>query len=85
MKWVYKLKRRPNSEIAKHKAILVAIGFLQTLGIDFNKVYAPVARLGTIKIIVSTTTYKGCRIHLLDVKPSFMNEALEEVYASQPP
>ncbi|XP_050875862.1 uncharacterized mitochondrial protein AtMg00820-like [Lathyrus oleraceus] len=59
VKWLYKLKRRPNCEIAKHKAILVATGFLQTPGLDFDEVYVPVARPETIKIIVSTTAYRG--------------------------
>src|ERR1044072_9843757 len=44
VKWIYKVKRRPNGEIAKYKARLVARGFLQKPGIDFNEVYAPVAR-----------------------------------------
>jgi hypothetical protein len=45
VKWIYKLKLRPNGEIAKYKARLVAIGFLQKAGIDFNEVYAPVEDL----------------------------------------
>lgn len=54
--------------------------------IDFDKVYAPVARLETIKIIVSTTTYRGWKIHKLDVKLAFLNGPVEEeVYVIQPP
>lgn len=56
--WVYKLKLRPNGEIAKHKERLVAIGFLQKPGISFDEVYAPVTMLETIIIIVSTASYK---------------------------
>lgn len=86
VKWVYKLKLRPNGEIYKHKARLVVISFLQKPGIDFEKVYAPITRLETIKIIVLTAVYKGWEIHQLDVKPSFLNGPLEEeVYVSQPP
>lgn len=64
----------------------MARGFLQKCGIDFDEVYAPVARLETIKVIVSTSTYIGGKIHQLDVKSSFLNGPLEEeVYVSKPP
>lgn len=63
VKWVYMLKQRPNGEIVKYKGRLVAKGFLQKPGIDFDEVYAPVARPETIKIVVSTTTYKWWKIH----------------------
>lgn len=59
MKWVYKLKKIPNREISKHTARLVATGFLQKPGIDFDKVYAPVARPETTRVVMSTTTNKG--------------------------
>lgn len=61
-------------------------GFLQKPGINFDEVYALVASLETIRIVVSTTTYKGWKIHQLDIKLSFLNGPLEEeVYVSQPP
>lgn len=44
VKWDYKLKLRPNSEISEYKEKIVAIGFLQKIGIDFNEVYAIVSR-----------------------------------------
>lgn len=85
MKWVYKLKRRLNGETSKHKARLVVIGFLQKPSIDFDEVYAPVTRPETIRIVVSTTSYRGWNIHLLDIKSTFLNGPLEEeVYLIQP-
>lgn len=51
-KWVHKLKLRLNGEISNYKARLMAIGFQQKPIIDFNEVYAPVARLERTKIIV---------------------------------
>lgn len=45
LKWVYKLRKDPNGEVIKHKARLVAKGYVRRLGIDFEKVFAPVARL----------------------------------------
>lgn len=64
VKWVYKLKLRPNGEIVKHKARLVVRGFflLQKPGINFAEVYVPLERLETVKLIVSTVTYKGWKI-----------------------
>lgn len=64
----------------------MARGFLQKPGIDFNEVYAHVARLETIIIIMSIITYRGWKIHQLEVKSTFMNGPLEEeVYVTQPP
>lgn len=86
MKWVLKLKLGPIDKISKYKARLRAKGFLQNPHINFNEVYAFVARLETIKIVVSTATYKGWKIHQLDVNLEFLNGPLEEeVYARQPP
>ncbi|GAU44851.1 hypothetical protein TSUD_112250 [Trifolium subterraneum] len=86
VKWIYKLKLRPNGEIAKYKARLVSRGFLQKAGIDFNEVYAPVARLETIRIVVAIAAYNGWKMHQLDVESAFLNGPLEEeVYVKQPP
>lgn len=59
VKWVYRLKLRPNGEIYKHKERLVAKGFLQKPGIHFDEIYAHVAKLETIRIVAPTTSYKG--------------------------
>lgn len=45
IKWVYKLKHNPNRSVAKHKSMLVAKGFLQRIGLDYSKVYAPIASI----------------------------------------
>jgi hypothetical protein len=50
VKWVYKVKHLPDGSIAKHKARLVAKGFLQKPGIDFTEIFAPVARLETVRV-----------------------------------
>ena len=49
MKWVYKVKLNPIGEVTRHKARLMAKGFIQKEGIDFDEVFAPVARIKTIK------------------------------------
>ncbi|PNX59945.1 retrotransposon protein putative unclassified, partial [Trifolium pratense] len=71
---------------AQHKARLVARGFLQKHGIDYNEVYAPTARLETVRLVVSLACKnKWLRYHL-DVKSAFLNDPLkEEAFVSQPP
>lgn len=59
----------------------MARDFQHKPSIKFNEVYAPIARFETIRIVVSTATYHGWKIHQLDVKPTFFNGPLkEEVY-----
>ncbi|XP_058782566.1 uncharacterized mitochondrial protein AtMg00820-like [Vicia villosa] len=54
MKWVYKLNLNPIGEVTRHKAKLVAKGFLQKEGIDFDKYIAPIARIETIRLVVGS-------------------------------
>lgn len=66
-RWICKQKLNSNGEIVNHKARLVAKGFLQKFGINFNEVYAPVARLKTIKLVVVVSAYidwKMCQLYL---------------------
>lgn len=52
IKWVFKQKLKPNGSIYKHKARFVAKGFLHRQGLDFSEVFAPVARMETIQLVV---------------------------------
>ncbi|XP_050889990.1 uncharacterized mitochondrial protein AtMg00820-like [Lathyrus oleraceus] len=63
MKWIYKLKLRKNGEISKYKAKLVPKDFIQKAYTDFNEVYAPIARLETIRIVMATPTYQEWKMH----------------------
>lgn len=70
----------------KHKARLVAKGFLQRFGLDYFDVFAPVARLETIRLVIALACCRGWNLYHLDVKSAFLNGQLnEEVYVSQPP
>ncbi|GAU32293.1 hypothetical protein TSUD_63100 [Trifolium subterraneum] len=86
VKWIFKIKRNPDGGIVKHKARLVARGFLQQQGIDYNEVYAPVARMETIRLVIAIASSMNWSPSHMDVKSAFLNGPLEEeVYVSQPP
>ena len=53
VKWVFKVKLKPDGVVAKHKARLVSRGFLQRAGLDYSEVFAPVARLETIRLVIA--------------------------------
>jgi hypothetical protein len=85
VKWIYKLKFHPDGSISKYKARLVAKGFLQKPGIDFTEIFAPVARIETVRLVVAIANHFDWEIAQLDVKSAFLNGKLEEeVYIEQP-
>ncbi|WP_177314016.1 reverse transcriptase domain-containing protein, partial [Plesiomonas shigelloides] len=86
LKWVYKIKRNAKGEVERNKARLVAKGYNQRQGIDYDEVFAPVARLETIRLIISLAAQNAWKIYQMDVKSAFLNGLLEEeVYIEQPP
>ena len=83
---VYKIKHKPNGDVAKYKARLVARGFLQKKGIDYIEVFALVARLEIVRVIIAAASNEGWPMYQMDVKSAFLNGYLEEeVYILQPP
>jgi hypothetical protein len=86
LKWVFKLKRNEVGAIIKHKARLMAHGFVQREGIDFDDTFAPVARMESMRLLFMLVVHEGWRVHHMDVKSAFLNSDLkEEVYVHQPP
>jgi len=85
VKWVYKIKRAGDGSIDHYKARLVVKGYRQRYGIDYDKVFAPVVRFDTIRLIISLAASNKWKIYQLDVKSAFLNGILEEeVYVQQP-
>jgi hypothetical protein len=86
LKWVYKVKKDERGAVVKHKARLVARGFVQREGIDFEEVFAPVARMESVRLLLALAAAKDWQVHHLDVKSAFLNGDLaEEVYVKQAP
>jgi len=82
---VFKLKRNSEGDVVKHKARLVAKGYVQKHGVDYEEVFAPVARLDTVRVLLALAANPGWKVHHLDVKSAFLHGELEEeVYVSQP-
>ncbi|GJW56917.1 retrovirus-related pol polyprotein from transposon TNT 1-94 [Tanacetum coccineum] len=80
LKWIYKVKL---DDVLKNKAWLVAKGYRQEEGIDFEESFTPVTRIKAIKIFIANVTNKNMIIYHMDVKTAFLNDELkEEVYHS---
>nr|GFB61198.1 retrovirus-related Pol polyprotein from transposon TNT 1-94 [Tanacetum cinerariifolium] len=85
LKWIYKVKLDELGSILKNKAHLVARGYRQEEGIDFEESFASVERLEPIRIFLAFATHKNMVVYQMDVKTAFLNGNLwEEVYVSQP-
>ena len=86
LKWVYKVKRDEHGAIVKHKACLVARGFVQCEGIDFEEAFAPVARMESVHLQLALAAAKDWHVHHLNVKSAFLNgELTKTVFVRQPP
>ncbi|GJW89968.1 retrovirus-related pol polyprotein from transposon TNT 1-94 [Tanacetum coccineum] len=85
LKWIYKVKLDKLGGILKNKAQLVARGYRQEEGIDFEESFAYVARLDAIRIFLAFASRMSMIVYRMDVKMAFLNGILrEEVYVSQP-
>ncbi|GKD55176.1 retrovirus-related pol polyprotein from transposon TNT 1-94, partial [Tanacetum coccineum] len=85
LKWIYKVKLDEFRGILKNKARLVARGYRQEEGINFEESFAPVARLDAIRIFLAFVAHMNMIVYQMDVKRAFLNGILrEEVYVSQP-
>ncbi|GKA40396.1 retrovirus-related pol polyprotein from transposon TNT 1-94 [Tanacetum coccineum] len=78
VKWIWKNKIDAKNMIIQNKSCLVAKGYGQGEGINFEESFAPVARLGAIRIFVAYAAHKNFPIYQMDVKMAFLNGPLKE-------
>nr|GEU69594.1 putative ribonuclease H-like domain-containing protein [Tanacetum cinerariifolium] len=85
-KWVYRNKKDERGIVVRNKARLVAQGHTQEEGIDYEEVFAPVARIEAIRLFLAFSSFMGFMVYQMDVKSAFLYETSEEeVYVCQPP
>lgn len=77
-KWIFRVKEDVNGQPVRYKARLVVKGFLQKQGLDYDEIFAPVAKLTTIRIILSAGIHQGFHFHQMDVKTAFLHGELKE-------
>ncbi len=84
-KWVYKIKHNVDGFVNRYKERLVAKGYAQTYGIDYEKTYSLVARMTIVKVIIAMAIIKGWSLHQMDVNNVFLHGDLQkEVYMEEP-
>lgn len=84
-KWIYAIKTDENGDIIRYKARLVAQGYSQKIGLDYNEIFAPVAKQTTLRILLSIASNNNMIVKHLDVKTAFLNGKLKEtIYMKQP-
>ncbi|KAI7965086.1 hypothetical protein MJO29_003184 [Puccinia striiformis f. sp. tritici] len=85
-KWVFKVKRHPDRSIQKLKARLVAMGYSQIQGLDYEEVFSPTLRLETLRLILSLLASRNWKGRQVDFKTAFLNGHLDHtVFMEQPP
>jgi histone deacetylase 1/2 len=86
LQWVFKIKRNPDGSIDRYKGCLVAIGYGQGYGIDYEDTFSPVVKAATMRLILSLAVSRDWSPRHLDVQNVFLHGVLEEdVYMRQPP
>lgn len=84
-RWVYKRKTGSDGETLRFKARLVAQGFTQRYGTDYDETFSPVVRMESVRMLVAVATQRSMELHQVDVTTAFLNGILqEEVYMRQP-
>jgi hypothetical protein len=84
-KLVFKIKQGTNGDVERYKVKLVAKGFTQTYGMDYNETFSRVAKFTSIRCILALATLEDMEIHQMDMKIAFLNGKIKkEIYMEQP-
>ncbi|GJP73181.1 hypothetical protein CLOP_g3915, partial [Closterium sp. NIES-67] len=84
-KMIYRHKYGPEGELTRYKSRLVARGFQQTKGKDYDEVFAPVGKGTTLRVLLAIAALLGWKIRQMDIVTAFLNGIImEEVYMKQP-
>ena len=86
-KWVFRIKKNSAGKVEKYKARLIAKGFTQLFGVDYYDIWAPVAKLRSIQLLLAVAMQKGWPINMFDFHSTFLNGKLnsdKEVFMEQP-
>ena len=84
-KWVFKLKTGADGLVERHKARLVAQGFSQKFGSDYDETFCPVVRFESVRTVIALAVQNGLKLYQMDMTTAFLNGELEEeVYMRQP-
>lgn len=85
-KWVFKAKRGSDGKVQRFKAQLVAKGFTQKHGIDYDETFSPVVSFTSVRTLLAFAVQNGMMVHQMDVVTAFLNGTLDkEIYMEQPP
>jgi len=84
-KWIFKNKTDEEGNVTRNRTRLVAQGYSQVEGIDFDETFAPVARLESIRLLLGISCLLKSKLFHMDIKSAFLNGVIqEEVFVSQP-
>ena len=84
-KWVFKVKVSTDGQVERHKARLVAQGYTQRYGFDYDETFCPVVRSESVRTVIALAAHSELKLHQMDVTTAFLNGTLkEEVYMKQP-
>jgi hypothetical protein len=78
LKWVFQVKKDEAGTVIKHKACLVARGFVRQEEVDFDDTFAPVAQMNSMCLLLALAAQEGWCVHHMDVKSAFLNNDLKE-------
>ncbi|PHT87041.1 hypothetical protein T459_09147 [Capsicum annuum] len=84
-RWVYSVKMKDDGSLDRYKAILVAQGYKQDYGIDYEETFDLVAKMTTVHILLALGSIRSWKLHQLDVKNVFLHYDLQEVIFMNPP